>query len=68
MSLVIEDHGINYGRTRDWPAIPKGLAHSIPVSGSTTIVCASCGSPYDGLVYDPVSDTFLHRNTKDCRR
>jgi hypothetical protein len=65
---VREDYGVNNGRTRDWASIPKGLFRLAPVGGSTTITCGRCGGPYDGLVYDQVSDTFLHRDIMDCRR
>ena len=63
---VIEDCGIGYGRTRDWPAIPEGLYRRTAVSDSTTIMCVKCGSPWGGLIYDSETEMFRHR--KPCRR
>ncbi len=58
---VVEDVGVSLGRTRDWPAVPKGLCKRVPVHGSTTIKCDLCGSPWGGLVYVSEAETFRHR-------
>lgn len=58
--LVIEDDGFIVARTRDWP-VPDGLCRGVPTSGSTTIVCHLCRSPWGGLVYDSAIGTFRHR-------
>lgn len=64
--LVVEDAGVGYGRTRDWPAIPSGLCQVLPTYDSTTVVCAVCGSPYGGLRLVPGTGMFVHRSEQDC--
>lgn len=61
--VLMEDYGIGYGRTRDWPAYPKDLYDLQPVCGSTNVVCVLCGRPTGGLRFDAPSGNFLHR---DC--
>lgn len=64
--FVTEDAGSDYGRTWNWPAIPEGLFSRLAASDSSTVVCALCGNPWGGLIYDPDTETFRHR--KICRR
>lgn len=53
---VIEDVGVG-----DSLSIPAGVFKGVPAANSTTIRCALCGNPFDGLVYDRATDTFRHR-------
>jgi hypothetical protein len=61
--ILREDYGLGYGRTREWPGYPDDLYDLQPVGASTNVVCANCGRPTGGLMFDAPSGTFVHR---DC--
>lgn len=46
---------------KDWPR-PEGLHRLVTTTGSTTIVCVECKSPWGGLIYDTENNEFRHPN------
>jgi hypothetical protein len=57
----------DYYRGEGWPSIPVDLSFFAPRGGSTSIVCEKCNSPVGGLRYVSETDTFIHRELKNCR-
>lgn len=45
---------------KDWPR-PEGLYRYVAPTGSTSVVCVKCNSPWGGLIYDRENDEFRHR-------